>query len=128
MPIPNEVRRRGIRKTHVYDIDEWEMSVLLRSMNVSQRGQFFQLAAADDDDDNSNIHRFVFDACVLDPETNDPMFTDDDLDWLMTEADPDVVVALSNECMRLSGLSKKAADEVGKDSPPPSPDSENPQT
>ena len=124
MPIPEHIRKSGVRKTHVYDIDEWGMSVLLRSMNVAQRGRFFQLAADDDNDDNSDIHRFVFESCIIDPETNERMFDDDDLDWLMNDADPDIVVAMSNECMRLSGLSKQSADAVGKDSSGQSPESE----
>lgn len=109
---------KDINSELVY-IPEWDVTVECRSMSVRQRAAF---VAANQDKSTEGVDRIeavygqILLTCCLDPETGEPVFSEDDLGWLMTEKSGAVIDTLVTRCLEASGLKEKAVDEVGKSS------------
>ncbi|CAB4145583.1 hypothetical protein UFOVP1219_54 [uncultured Caudovirales phage] len=103
----------------VITIPEWDVSIEVHSMTVRQRAAFVS-ASQDLTDSNGerleSVYGQILLTCCLDPDTREPVFSADDLAWVMTEKSGSVVDNLVSRCLEVSGLKEKAVDEAGKSS------------
>jgi len=113
----DKIRSARDIQSEVVDVPEWGVAVEVRSMSVRQRAAF---VAASQDQSEEGVQRVekvyggILVSCVYDPETNEPVFDEDDLSWLMTEKSGAVIDNLVGRCLEVSGLKEKAIDEAGK--------------
>jgi len=117
--IKDKIKQAGDLEREVVDIPEWGVTVEIRSMSARQRAL---MANYTDLDDQSNSDRqealwgFLLTACVFDPETGDPVFDEDDLDWLFTDKSFSVIDRLTTKCLTVSSVLKDSVDMAGKSS------------
>jgi hypothetical protein len=103
---------------HIH-VPEWDVDLLLRSMSSRQRSAFAAISEGRDEGmvasmvSSVMIHAMV--SCCLDPETMDPVFDSGDADWV-TDKNASVIERLGTACLRVSGLTKEAEGDAGKDS------------
>jgi hypothetical protein len=66
-------------------------------------------------------------ACVFDPETGDPVFTEDDMEWVLTDKSFAVIDHLTAKCLEVSSVNREAR-WMKRESPPriPRPARSNP--
>lgn len=99
-------------------IPEWddvELSVV--SMSAGQRAQIFDAMQANDGNMPLELFwRVSLISCVLDPDTGERVFTNDDAEWLLAEKSADVIQRISEVCLQVSGMTEEAVDTAGKDS------------
>ena len=116
MSIKAKIRLAQDLDREIIAVPEWDVSIEVRSMTVRQRASF--VAASQDTSDNGdkieNVYGHILVTCCLDPEDGSPVFTEDDLSWLMTEKSGAVIDRLVTSCLEVSGLKEKAIDEAGK--------------
>lgn len=97
-------------------VPEWGIEVDVKTMTGAERAQIMQSAAeAGGKMDFQNVYPEVVIACTYDPETGERVFSYEDKPHLMAKSglaiDRIAIVGL-----RLSGFTKDAADDLGKDS------------
>jgi hypothetical protein len=98
-------------------VDEWEVDVLVRGMTAGDRVTLMQ-NAVDPVTGNVNmsiVYPDVVVACVLDPASGEPVFTDDDKAALMGKSSA-AIERIATVGLRLSGIGKEEQDAAGKDS------------
>lgn len=119
MSIRDKIRQAKDSEGRPFEIPEWDVTVEVRSMSARQRAV---LQNHVDVDEQSNSERqeamwsYLLTSCVFDPETGDPVFTPDDMDWLLEDKSFAVIDRLSAECLAVSAVSAEAVDDAGKSS------------
>jgi hypothetical protein len=58
----------------------------------------------------------VIQACCFDPDNGEPVFTEEDIEWVMAEKNANVVDSLANACLAVSGMGADSEGDAGKDS------------
>lgn len=127
--LADKIRNAEDLHSDLYQIPEWDVTVLVKSMSARQRANYASILSAggingmDADAMAStalskveSLWGNMLVACCYDPETNERVFTDDDLEWLMDEKSGEIVGNLATKCLEVSGLSGDSADDSGKDS------------
>lgn len=118
MSIVDKIKQAQDSHTESYTIPEWGVTVDIRSMSARQRANMNNVV----EDDSSPGERtelmwgYTLCSCVFDPETGDPVFTEDDMEWVLTEKSFDVVNRLWAKCLEVSRVDRGAVDEAGKSS------------
>lgn len=99
-------------------IPEWDdVTVKVVSMSAGQRAQIFEAMQANDGNMPLELFwRVSLISCVLDPDTDEPVFSNDDAEWLLAEKSADVIQRISEVCLQVSGMSDDAVDTAGKGS------------
>ncbi|MFZ5852301.1 MAG: hypothetical protein ACOYY2_13035 [Actinomycetota bacterium] len=98
------------------EVPEWGVTVLVRGMTGRDRTRLMNEAVTDDGDvDLAKIYPDAIILCTYDPATGERVFADDDRDALLSKAGA-ALDRISGPAMRLSGFTKEARDEAGKDS------------
>jgi len=105
--------------TESVEVPEWKLTVEVRGMTAAERTRIMNLAMKDGGDlDLQMVYPEIVIATSFDPETGMQVFEPSDRDALLGKAATAVDrIALAG--MRLSGFTKEAADEAGKDSSEP---------
>lgn len=105
--------------TESVKVPEWGLTVEVRGMTAAERTRIMNLAMKDGGDlDLQMVYPEIVIATAFDPETGMQVFDPSDRDALLGKAATAVDrIALAG--MRLSGFTKEAADEAGKDSSEP---------
>lgn len=86
-------------------------------MSAGQRAQIFDAMQANDGNMPLELFwRVSLISCVLDPDTGERVFTNDDAEWLLAEKSADVIQRISEVCLQVSGMTEEAVDTAGKDS------------
>lgn len=116
MSIKNKIKAADDIDRVSLTVDEWGVTIEIRSMSVRQRAAFI---AANQDGDGQNgrveaLYGQMMITCIYDPETGDLVFDEADLDWLMTEKSGAVIDRIVTRCLEVSGLKEKSVDELGK--------------
>ena len=96
--------------SEVVKIPEWDCEVAVRSMTARARDAF-EHGVVEAGMDNFRARLVV--ATAVDPETGEPAFTVDDLDWL-GDRSAVAVGALYDVAARLNGISDADAEELEK--------------
>lgn len=100
-------------------IPEWDVEVLIKGMSAGDRITLMQ-NAYDQKTQQVNmaaVYPDVVVSCVHDPETGDPVFTDNDKTAILAKSSA-AVEKIADVGLRLSGIGKDADDAAGKDSSP----------
>lgn len=98
-------------------IPEWDVEVLIKGMSAGDRISLMQ-SAYDQKTQQVNmaaVYPDVVVSCVHDPETGDPVFTDNDKTAILAKSSA-AVEKIADVGLRLSGIGKDADDAAGKDS------------
>lgn len=92
------------------EVKGWDSVVGLKSMTLKEKTEI--IGDGETAPKLTDLLPNVIIATVIDPETKEPLFTSEDLDWL-SEQPSGVIEAVAAEGLRVSGLSEDAV-EVGK--------------
>lgn len=121
--LANKIRAAQDVAVELYEVPEWDVVVELRSMSARQRAAFASnVEISDDGNVNLTGNRVelmwgtVIEACCFDPESAEPVFTAEDIEWLMAEKNASVVDSLANACLAISGMGADSESDAGKDS------------
>ena len=121
--IADQIRKAPDLHTELYEVAEWGVKLELRSMSARQRAAFAgEMQVGDDGSPGLDFGRIehlwshVIQGACFDHDTGEAVFSDEDLEWLMTEKNAAVVEALATRCLEVSGMTSEAVDEAGKDS------------
>jgi hypothetical protein len=113
--IKDKIRSSADMARESITVDEWDVTLEVRSMSARQRAKFassFDQGATTDRIET--LWRSVLTSCCFDPETNELLFDDSDMEWLLNEKSGVVVDRIVNACLEVSGLKEKSVDEAGK--------------
>ena len=99
-------------------IDEWDVTVYLRSMSVANRVTIHDIRAGDNSDNDEYLlamNKLALTSCVCD-KNGDFLLSDEDAEFLIHEAPAPAVEALVAKCYEVSGLAEDSQGDAGKDS------------
>ena len=116
MSIRDQIRKAQDRTSQITEVPEWGVTVEIRSMTGTQRSAIVTALTSDDDNKMEALWGGMLVSCVYDPETGDPVFKENDAEWLLNEKSSTVLDRLSNVCLQVAGIVEGAVDEAGKDS------------
>lgn len=100
-------------------IKEWGVDVLVRGMSAGDRITLMQ-NAYDQSTGQVNmaaVYPDVVVSCLIDPDTNQPVFTAEDKSLLMSKSSA-AIEQIASVGLRLSGIGQEEQDAAGKDSLP----------
>ncbi len=115
MSIREKIRKAQDRTSQIVEVSEWGVIVEVRSMTGSQRSAIVTALTSDEDNKMEALWGGMLVSCVYDPETGDPVFKEDDAEWLLNEKSSTVLDRLSNVCLQVAGIVEGAVDDAGKD-------------
>ena len=115
MSIRDQIRKAQDRTSQIVEVPEWGVTVEVRSMTGSQRSAIVTALTSDEDNKMEALWGGMLVSCVYDPETGDPVFKEDDAEWLLNEKSSTVLDRLSNVCLQVAGIVEGAVDDAGKD-------------
>lgn len=119
MSIKDKIKQAGDLEREVVDIPEWDVTVEIRSMSARQRALMANFTELDDQSNSDRqeaLWGFLLTACVFDPTSGNPVFDEDDLDWLFTDKSFAVIDRLTTKCLTVSSVLKDSVDAAGKSS------------
>ena len=96
-------------KGELLEIPEWDMTVELRSMSIAQKGNLI----GDEEPTASKMSLMLPEVIVFtcyDPDTQEPIFTADDLEELKNEP-ASVIETVAMKGLSISGLDEDAGEE-----------------
>lgn len=101
--------------TEVVNIPEWGVDVLVRGMSAGDRITLMQNAfdQATQQVNMSIVYPDVVVSCTYDPDSNEPIFTNEDKSAILAKSSA-AVERLANVGLRLSGIGKDEQDAAGK--------------
>jgi hypothetical protein len=120
--IASLVRNADDIEEEVVEVPQWGCSIGIRSMAGTARSQYLaELFEAADIEDRkerqaqlSRVECKLIVACTFDPEDpGTPAFEESDVEMLVSKSGA-IIGALSNKCLRASGLDGKAEERLGK--------------
>ena len=121
--LAEQIRAAHDVSSELYEIPEWDVTIELRSMSARQRAAFassVDFTADGNVEVNGNrvelMWGTVIQACCFDPDDGEHVFTEDDIEWLMSEKNANTVDALANACLAVSGMGADSDGDAGKDS------------
>lgn len=98
------------------EIPEWGETVEIRTMSAAGRAAMMENVTKDGGKvDMQAFYPALIIAGVYDPETGEPLFTEEDADFIKSKS-AKVIEMLAREVMDASGMADKAVDAEGKDS------------
>ena len=118
MSIIDKIKQARDAEAEQYDIPEWDVTVEIRSMSARQRANMNNVI----EDEGTASERqelmwgYLLCSCVFDPTSGDPVFTEDDMEWLLTDKSFAVIDKLTAKCLEVSSVNREAVDEAGKSS------------
>lgn len=118
MSIKDKIKQARDTDAASYQIDEWDVTVEIRSMSARQRANMNTVLEHDGDgaEKQELMWGYLLCSCVFDPETGEPVFTEDDMDWLLTDKSFAVIDRLTAKCLEVSSVNREAVDDAGKSS------------
>lgn len=94
-------------KEDIMEIEEWDVTLLVRGMTGQQRADLLQSALDDDGKVNmASAYPIILVSSIYDPDTREHIFTKKDI-ALLNEKSGGVMERIAMRCMQLSGLSKE---------------------
>ena len=121
--LADQIRAAHDVSAELYDIPEWDVTVELRSMSARQRAAFASNVDFTADGgvqmDANRVELMwgaVIQACCFDPDNGEPVFTEEDIEWVMAEKNANVVVSFAIACLAVSGMGADSEVDAGKDS------------
>ena len=118
MSIIDKIKQARDAEAERYEIPEWDVAVEIRSMSARQRANMNNVIEDDGtaSEKQELMWGYLLCSCVFDPQTGDPVFTEDDMEWLLTDKSFAVIDKLTAKCLEVSSVNREAVDEAGKSS------------
>ena len=118
MSIIDKIKQARDTESEQYEIPEWDVTVEVRSMSARQRASMNNVLEEDGSaaEKQELMWGYLLCACVFDPESGDPVFTENDMEWVLTDKSFAVVDRLTAKCLEVSSVNREAVDEAGKSS------------
>lgn len=118
MSIAEKIKAARDSRSESFTIPEWDVTVEIRSMSARQRANMNNVIETDGTaaDKQELMWGYLLCSCVFDPQSGDPVFTEDDMDWVLTDKSFAVVDRLTAKCLDVSRVDRGAVDEAGKSS------------
>jgi hypothetical protein len=110
--------RNTLNKESIY-IADWDVTIEVRSMSARQRATLQSVISADNSstgDKQEQMWTFLFCNCCFDIETGEPVFSAEDMEWLLDQSAFTPIDQLATKCLEVSAIGKKASDDLGKSS------------
>lgn len=115
MSIKDKIRSSADMARESIIVDEWDVTLEVRSMSARQRARFASSFDQGETTDRiETLWRSVLTSCCFDPETGELLFDNSDMEWLLNEKSGVVVDRIVNACLEVSGLKEKSVDDAGK--------------
>lgn len=117
MSIREQILNADDIESELVEVPAWGVTIEVRSMDGRSRTRLLKSAANNDGViDMERMYPEMVILCSFDPETGERIFTEEDIDALLSKAaGPLELVATT--AMRVSGMTGEAVDVAGKDSP-----------
>ena len=117
MSIRDQIMKAKDISGELMEIKEWGVKVEIRTMTARQRARVMENAIdpVTGKSSISVIYPEIAVACVFDPESGEPVFTNDDKDALLEKSGA-VLEKIASKAMALSGLTEEASASLGKGS------------
>ena len=97
------------------EVPQWGVEVEVRTMSAGKRSRMLQTCSLPDGTvDLDRLYPMLIIATVFDPETEERIFTEDDM-ALLQEKSAGAIEFVATKAMEMSGMTAKAVDEEGKD-------------
>lgn len=118
MSIIDKIKEARDAESEQYEIPEWGVTVEIRSMSARQRANMNNVIEEDGTaaEKQELMWGYLLCACVFDPTSGDPVFTENDMEWVLTDKSFAVVDRLTAKCLEVSSVNREAVDEAGKSS------------
>lgn len=103
-------------KTEIVDVPEWNVQVMIKGLTAGERAKV--MAGAFDREGNVLLDRVypeLLIACVMDPKTQEPIFTKDDKSMVLQKSGA-VVERLAQIAARMAGLGAESLKSAEKNS------------
>jgi len=115
MSLKEKIRKADDIKKETVPIPAWDCSIELRTMTAKQRAYVLNESMDENTGkiQHDKLHAQMLIACCFDPENGEKLFSADDSEWLMEKSSGPVELLVS-KAMRLSGLTKDAAETAEK--------------
>ncbi len=100
------------------EVPEWGVTVGIKSMSAKSRAAVMELAQQGEGIDAVKVLGMwarTLQGCIVDPETGEPIFEQDDMEALMDKS-ATVIERLWTLCFEQSGMTEDRVNEAGKDS------------
>lgn len=118
--LKDKIRQASDRPSELMEISAWGVTIEVRSMTAQHRANMIASTQINDgevsDVPAEQIYRDTLRHCCFDPETGESLFNDDDVTWLLAEKNGQIIDDIAQTCLRISGLTEGAEDDMGKDS------------
>ena len=114
--LADKIRQASDREETLLNVEVWDVKIGIRSMTAKQRSDMQQNWTVEGDQSAQSLYKNVLLYCCFDPETGEPAFTEEDLEWLLEEKSAQAIDLVATECLRVSGLATDSVDDMGKDS------------
>ena len=114
--LADRIRQADDKIREVVDVPEWGVKIEVQSMTALQRATMQSEWNVEEDQAANKLYSLVLLYCCFDPDTDEPVFEESDLEWLLEEKSAQVVDKVAQKCLKVSGLAGDSVDELGKDS------------
>lgn len=95
-------------------VESWGVELEVRTITAVERSRLVSMCTKEDGNvDMEKMYPLLIIAAVFDPETNDKVFTADDM-LLLQDKSASAIEFVAQEVMRMSGMLPKAVDAEGK--------------
>ena len=114
MSLKDKIKNAEDLRAETITIDEWDVTLEVRAFSARKRLELGRLATDSSGQENSIefVARLLKES-IYDPETHDPVFTDDDVGWLMDKSGA-VLDRLTLKAMEVNGLDKASVRDAEK--------------
>jgi hypothetical protein len=105
-------------KREIMPVPEWKQTMEIRGLTTGERGDVFDRARTDATGEHTDprlLFPLVMIAACYVPETNEKLFEDGDIDWLVQKS-AGVTARIASAILRLSGLRPEEVEAIKKGS------------
>ncbi len=112
MSLIEQIKAAATMTAEKVEVPAWGVTVEVRPMSVRGRSEVYRDAVDDGETAIEKLYPALVISSVFDPETGQPVFTQDDTGWLIDQPAAPVEM-LAMKILEISGLTAKAV-EAGK--------------
>lgn len=118
MSIADKIRKASDTAREIIEVPEWDVQLEIRSLSAKKRAQLQNFLGDDTQasDRQEAMWGLLLTSCCFDPESGEPVFQPEDVEWLLDEKSFAVIDRLTSKALEVSAIGNDAEDEAGKSS------------